>query len=459
MTPDDLLTRIQGKRLNILLGSGCSADLYPSFRIGNNKFTMTELLFQDKMNASSRALLYMLYTLYHLVPLTEHPETDAEFEQATIDQQAYQIVTSDYKRFTEYLYSYLEGCQHNYLTTGFPMNGMIVEVNGEYTYRSKEPFSSDFFAPFKACNPFGQNSNMPSLNLFTTNIDVLFERQANQVATERGHFFNHASETLCGSFSLTDQQYLHHFKNYGDNAVVNPGFDKPTINFVKLNGSIDGFIDPQQDRIVADPDLKFLKKLATVIKDIGLNYEMARAIFNLDMNKLGEAIRMRRGLNVNSPSVLATWLSLIARHFDDADSQYLTHKFLTLFGLLPIAYPILSFKGYADTFLPHYTQMNLRFCTELNVPHSVLLVCGTSFVDPLIPSRIMQSLESNPTLEVIIFPYNQRDSKNFKMLFEPKHNPRITIVEPNANHSKKQRSFSDFVDLFKEVVALNVMDS
>lgn len=65
----------------------------------------------------------------------------------------------------------------------------------------------------------------------------------------------------------------------------------------------------------------------------------------------------------------------------------------------------------------YYDQIRM-FANELERQNTVLLSFGFSFADEHIVQIISRALSSNPTLTLVLFPYCQKDLKNFQELFK-----------------------------------------
>ena len=89
----------------------------------------------------------------------------------------------------------------------------------------------------------------------------------------------------------------------------------------------------------------------------------------------------------------------------------------------------------------HYDQLRM-FCNELEKNNTILISFGFSFEDEHIQRMTLRALNSNPTLTLIIFSYDEKSTKKFEKIFEKFNNVNIVQAVKSENETDKNTYFS-----------------
>ncbi|WP_213571029.1 SIR2 family protein [Rhodococcus sp. USK13] len=234
------------------------------------------------------------------------------------------------------------------------------------------------------------------VNLFTTNIDLVFEVSFERLGVEFNDGFTGKIRPTFDMGSLSSLRYRSGVR-YEHLSEI------PTFDLYKLHGSI-GW------ELLDDP---------TTTSDIAFDRSLTGVAATRDAL---EALRpelipiVARG-DVDAATLLqhADGLTLSAKH----------SAFSEAYDRLVIVNP--EKQKFATTVLTEtYYELIRRFANELEKENSALIVHGFSFRDEHLRKLIVRAARTNPTLQVLVFCYTASDRVSYETLI-----PELDV--PNGN--------------------------
>lgn len=212
------------------------------------------------------------------------------------------------------------------------------------------------------------------INVFTTNIDLFFEKTLDDLGLEFNDGF---SGRLSPAFSLSNynkvmSQKSLHFNN--ESKV-------PVFNLVKLHGSLNWKFDGNK-RIVYTNDLTFLNEL-----DLASNECEFVAIEVIDtIDTIIDKAQKKLLVDGNKNDKIL----LFQKKYEE----------------IPVVNPTKA--KFKETVLDlNYYELLRYYSNELEKENSVLFVMGFSMADEHIAEITLRLAKSNPTLTIIVFCYNE----------------------------------------------------
>lgn len=218
-------------------------------------------------------------------------------------------------------------------------------------------------------------------NIFTTNYDTFVEQAGSELPSIIiNDGFDRAS-ALNGYYYFAPEQFSDRI--YRSGTVYRRQAEVPTINLVKIHGSLTWFKGP------------------SVIK-----------------------------YNPNTPKKLKG---------DERQDQEKVSNSLKNRGLI-----LPNLKKFNSTLTDRtYYDLLRVFANSMELENSVLIAFGFSFADEHIRDIIKRALR-NPTSQLIIFAYNQKDVENFESLFSAHRN--VIIVAPKDDEPTGFKEFTSLLD-------------
>ena len=225
-----------------------------------------------------------------------------------------------------------------------------------------------------------RNTNLldKQINIFTTNIDNFVELAAEATGIEfndgfRGHLNPIFSEDTFSQV-LTRVSPLYHTP-----ATV------PVFNYLKIHGSTTWKVIPN-DHIGYDSTLSTVRNLSDTFT-FG-NYE------EIPLSKQDGEEWVEKSFEEYVKEV--------------KDSNiYASDKFLSEYENLVMINPRKA-KFRESVIDNHFYELMRLFSNALEKPNSVLFVAGFSFADEHIAKITLRAANSNPTLQIIVFAYNEK---------------------------------------------------
>lgn len=214
---------------------------------------------------------------------------------------------------------------------------------------------------------FRRKSNLlpRQANIYTTNYDTFFEEAAGRSASLALNDGFDRTSSLTGAYKFAPERYFDRI--YRSGAVYTRQAEVPTINLVKLHGS-------------------------------------------LTWRQTNSGIRFRRG---NPPSV-------------DLEKDHEAEVVSAALALRALVLPTMRKHGSTVMDRTYYDLLRI-FANSLENENAVLIAFGFSFADEHLREVTLRSLR-NPTSQMIIFAYDADAVERFDGLFEGQRN--IIIVSP-----------------------------
>lgn len=234
-------------------------------------------------------------------------------------------------------------------------------------------------------------------NIFTTNIDMVFEVAMEQMGLD---FSDGFSGKIRPRFDLGDFNTI----RLRMSSRFEQRSEVPVFNLLKLHGSAAwrheiGFAG--RTEITFDHGL-------TIVSEVAAALTAAREHL----------------IAISSPAEVIT-KELIARA-GAGPTPDPVHRFVTAYDKLGIVNP--DKRKFATTVLNEtYYELIRRFANELEKENSVLFVHGFSFRDEHLRDVVLRAARANPTLQVVVFCYGRTDREEYQKLI-----PDIDVKNSNV---------------------------
>lgn len=389
ISPDRLRTIVQDSRLNFLIGAGTSSSFFAA--LGNIEQALTELA-ALRGSKESKLLVRASIQAYF-------------FENVLIPNR--RILARD-QSAEKVLRSYAE-----FLRT---LNRILTKRHSSLLAKQ--------------------------VNVFTTNIDMVFEVALEQLGIDYSDGF---SGKIRPRFDLGDFSTL----RFRTGSRYEHRSEVPVFNLVKLHG-------PAAWRQEARDDDKtdiFFDHGLTLIADVESNLGAARArlldvLVEPQPEGQGPTIRPVGDLLREADSAIQVDVGL-------SDVK----RFTAAYNRLGIVNP--DKRKFASTVMNEtYYELIRRFANELEKENSVLFVHGFSFRDEHLRDLVLRAARTNPTLQVIVFCFSRRDREAYtRILPDPEvKNGNIMFVAPPAPAEGETERFATLDVVEEEYFAPIVAD-
>ena len=266
------------------------------------------------------------------------------------------------------------------------------------------------------------NLRSKQLNVFSTNIDVFFERAADSSGVEFVDGF-HGSVTQI--FSETNFQKIVmrnslHFHNVTE---------LPVFNLLKIHGSVNWRVE--KGKIVNDSRLEQVSHISELLKRL----EPLNSFVTYDdslVNMVKEAKELLAGEGYDHKGV---------------------EEFIEKYNELVIVNP--TKKKFSETVIDdHFYELMRMYSNALERENTLLFVIGFSFADEHILSITQRALKTNPTLLVVIYAYDKDAYDSYKSMFSETPNVKIlSNIQYAADDKGKEHSIIekyDFTAIIKQ---------
>lgn len=238
------------------------------------------------------------------------------------------------------------------------------------------------------------------INLFTTNIDDFMEKAAEKTMIEfndgfKGHIEPVFSED---SFSTIKSKSSTLYQN---NSLI------PVFNLLKIHGSIN-WMTKDSSEITYDAKLSLIRNLSNT-----LNEQFKKQLIKITDKSTIEELEEKALEN----EVLF------------GEDGY--NHFNLLYSHLVIINPTKA--KFRETVIDyHFYELMRIYSNALERSSSLLIVAGFSFADEHIANITMRAANTNPTLQIIVFAYNENAKKDIKSILGKKGicNNNISIISP-----------------------------
>lgn len=238
------------------------------------------------------------------------------------------------------------------------------------------------------------------INLFTTNIDDFMEKASEKTMIEfndgfKGHIEPVFSED---SFSTIKSKSSALYQN---NSAI------PVFNLLKIHGSIN-WMTKDNSEITYDAKLSLIRELSDA-----LNEQFKKQLIEItDKSKIGDLENEATDIDV----------------FYGEDGY---NHFNQLYSKLVMINPTKA--KFSETVIDyHFYELMRIYSNALERSSSLLIVAGFSFADEHIANITMRAANANPTLQVIVFAFNEESKLETKSMLEKNGmcNNNISIISP-----------------------------
>lgn len=266
------------------------------------------------------------------------------------------------------------------------------------------------------------------VNMFTTNVDLMMERAALGFGVELNDGFQGSIEQAydAGSFLKTVSKTSLHFQNVSD---------IPVFNLIKIHGSINW------------------KNDSDVIKnDIGLPTVQAvkDALYGIDADNFITTTKIDPATGDTVDKTLAEMITE-AKVKGLANADVFKPFFDEYHKLVMINPTKRKFKE--SVIDHHFYELMRQYSNNLEKENTLLFVSGFSFADEHISDITQRAANTNPTLHIVIFAFNDADGATIKAnlkLHDVCLNNNIVILTPSSikdiNASSQEKAYKDFAD-------------
>ena len=266
------------------------------------------------------------------------------------------------------------------------------------------------------------NLRSKQLNVFSTNIDVFFERAADSSGVE---FVDGFQGSVTQIFSETNFQKIVmrnslHFHNVTE---------LPVFNLLKIHGSVNWRVE--KGKIVNDSRLEQVSHISELLKRL----EPLNSFVTYDdslVNMVKEAKELLAGEGYDHKGV---------------------EEFIEKYNELVIVNP--TKKKFSETVIDdHFYELMRMYSNALERENTLLFVMGFSFADEHILSITQRALKTNPTLLVVIYAYDKDAYDSYKSMFSETPNVKIlSNIQYAADDKSKEHPIiekSDFTAIIKQ---------
>lgn len=266
------------------------------------------------------------------------------------------------------------------------------------------------------------NLRSKQLNVFSTNIDVFFERAADSSGVE---FVDGFQGSVTQIFSETNFQKIVmrnslHFHNVTE---------LPVFNLLKIHGSVNWRVE--KGKIVNDSRLEQVSNISELLKRL----EPLNSFVTYDdslVNMVKEAKELLAGEGYDHKGV---------------------EEFIEKYNELVIVNP--TKKKFSETVIDdHFYELMRMYSNALERENTLLFVMGFSFADEHILSITQRALKTNPTLLVVIYAYDKDAYDSYKSMFSETPNVKfLSNIQYAADDKGKEHSIIekyDFTAIIKQ---------
>lgn len=238
------------------------------------------------------------------------------------------------------------------------------------------------------------------INLFTTNIDDFMEKAAEKTMIEFNNGFKGHIEPVFSedSFSTIKSKSSTLYQN---NSPI------PVFNLLKIHGSIN-WMNKDNSEITYDAKLSLIRDLSEK-----LNEQFKKQLIEIkDQSKIEE---LEREASTNDLLY--------------GENDY--NRFNQLYSKLVMINPTKA--KFRETVIDyHFYELMRIYSNALERSSSLLIVAGFSFADEHIANITMRAANANPTLQIIVFAYNENAKEEIKSILGKKGicNNNISIISP-----------------------------
>lgn len=367
---------IQSCNVNFLIGSGLSKPYL--ITLGEIESWLTELEkrraeINEKQYSIVRASIYRTY-FYSVI----FPNLDREIIKNQAD-------------FTTTL--------NNYKELGLRLNDIILHRNN--TLLTKQ------------------------INLFTTNIDLFFEKSLEETRLEFNDGFK---GRLMPVFDLSNFQ-----KSYSKTSLHYDNTSEiPVFNLLKIHGSINWKKEKGNNIVHCGPITKNLNPIGRAIRKIDEN------LFITTEKGKDEEVVTLEVLIERAKKIVLKETDVFKVFFETYESLVIVNP---------------TKAKFEETLLEEqYYEMMRIYANSLEKVNTVLFVMGFSFADEHIKNITIRAANSNPTLQIIVFSHSDDAKKKIKINLGDWKNENILILSPTLFVESNGLEKMEKEDLRKRIV-------
>jgi hypothetical protein len=261
------------------------------------------------------------------------------------------------------------------------------------------------------------------VNLFTTNVDMMMERAALGYGVELNDGFQGTIEQVydAGNFQKTVSKTSLHFQNVSD---------IPVFNLIKIHGSINW--REEGDIIKNDIGLPTVIAVRDVLAGIDAGSFITTTKVDGSEKTMDEMVNEADG-----------------KHMPNADVFI---PFFDAYNRMVMINP--TKRKFKESVIDHhFYELMRQYSNNLEKENTLLLVSGFSFADEHIADITRRAANTNPTLHIVVFAYNDGDGAVIKTnlrLPDVSLNNNIVILTPTELKAKNSLSqearYKDFAD-------------
>ena len=247
------------------------------------------------------------------------------------------------------------------------------------------------------------------INIYTTNIDVFMERAAEETKVEFNDGFRGTLNPIFDE-TMFQKRVIKNSVHFQNSTEV------PTFNLLKIHGGINWLNDGEI--IKNDNTLSQITKIYEIIQKAVEN-----GVEFIEVDKFEKMIEACESIdNIDRKA------SLLGPFMNEYDKLVMVNPNKSKFSLTVL-----------DS---HFYEMIRMFSNSLEKENSVLMVMGFSFADEHLLNIVCRAARRNPTLQIIIFAYEDNCVEDYKNKF--KSIPNISIASPSALVYKGERISTKF---------------
>lgn len=211
------------------------------------------------------------------------------------------------------------------------------------------------------------------VNLFTTNMDLFLDKTLDKLNIELNDGFSGKFESI---FNTSNYQKT----VYKNSAQYNIQAELPLFNLFKLHGSLT-WKQNEDEKIIYDSNLSALSELDEI------SFDTTTEILPLknDFLQLLKLANVKKDINLDQHT-----------------------EFLKVYEKLIMINPTKEKFKSSTLRLEYYEQLRM-YSNALEKENSVLFVCGFSFADEHLKEITLRAANSNPTLIIYVFCFNEAE--------------------------------------------------
>lgn len=279
---------------------------------------------------------------------------------------------------------------------------------------------ADFFS---ICNELMNKRNSQLLNkqinLFTTNIDLLAEKTLEKSGIELNDGFR---GTLTPAYSESNFQ----ISLSKSSMQFHKQAEVPMFNLIKVHGAVNW---KEQDE--------------TIQSDTMLMYYVHQALDKIDKDyfvNLYKTDGTEKTYDEVKTDADAIALFLPDKAYD---------KFFDAYNQIVMINPTKD-KFRTSVLDYHFYELMRIYSNALERENSILFVMGFSFADEHIAKITQRAADTNPTLQIVVFAYSDKDLETYKKKLEIEHgcsNNNILILTPSSFKESNQDKYKELCEL------------